>query len=260
MFLRRINVFPNVLYQNIIHTKINELCKISLVQPLNRTFTHKIHQSKHTNHQYHIQLNNNKDQQHNKSKTDYGFLLAAGLFSFFNSSDSDDAPPPKKYIIHLRRTYPFLEIEQKEEKPETPQEMLITTLKRAIVSMQFEEFEKAEQMLHLALRMAQDMRDFDGITYCFDIMANLALEVEQYEKSEKLFVTVMQRLLQKGCEQDDIKLLHISGKIAQIASKQGLNDKAEQGFAWTLDGLNKKRKIDPDDRDLYELVGLIKDW
>lgn len=258
MYLRRIITVPNVLHQNRIHTKINKLFGVTIFEPFNRAIKHTNFQSKDTHHQYKIQWNNNKNEQ--KKRTDYGYLVAAGLLSFFNSSDTDDAPPPKKYIIHLKRAYPFLEIEEKEVKPETPEEMLITTLKHAIVSMQFEKYEKAEQMLHLALRMAQDLRDFDGITYCFDIMANLALEVEQYEKSEKLFVTVMQRLLQKGYEQDDIKLLHISAKIAQIASKQGLNDKANQGFAWTMDGLNKKRKIDPDDKDLYELVGLTQDW
>lgn len=79
-------------------------------------------------------------------------------------------------------------------------------IKRSILCIQREQYDKAEQMLHLALRMAQDMQDKDGVTFIFDVMANLAMETEQYKKAKKLFVTVMQRLLADGCAQDDIKV------------------------------------------------------
>lgn len=75
-----------------------------------------------------------------------------------------------------------------------------------IIKMFLGQHEKAEQMLHLALRMAQDLQNKDGITFVFDVMANLAMEQGEYKKSEKLFVTVMQRLLTDGYAQDDIKV------------------------------------------------------
>lgn len=194
-----------------------------------------------------------------KSRNGYKYLLAASLLSYF-SDDDTYAVPQKKYIIHLKRTYPFLEIKGEEPKPETPEEMLIMTLKRSVYAMQQEKYEVAEQMLHLALRMAQDMQDADGITYCYDIMANLALEMEKYEKSEKLFVIVMQRLLAKGHQENDNKILHMSAKVSRIAAMQGHNQKAEQGFQWVIDGIQKRRKNEPDDNDLYELLGLVRDW
>lgn len=95
---------------------------------------------------------------------------------------------------------------QKED--ESPEGRLVMTLKLAILSIQEKKPQKAEQLLHLALRMAQQIAHTDGITLCHDIMANLALEEKQYEKANKLFVHVAQRLLQKGLEQNDITVMH----------------------------------------------------
>lgn len=48
------------------------------------------------------------------------------------------------------------------EKEETPEDKLIMTIKRSILCVQRGELNKAEQMLHLALRMAQDLQSKDG--------------------------------------------------------------------------------------------------
>ena len=71
-------------------------------------------------------------------------------------------------------------------------------------------------MLHSALRLAQDMEDEDGITYIYDILANLAFSTEQYVKAEKLFVSVLQRLIAKGEEKDSNRVIDISLKLAKI--------------------------------------------
>lgn len=123
-------------------------------------------------------INKSNGSQQNGNTGAYTFLVPAGLLSFFLG----------------------------EEKEETPEQKLIMTIKRSILAIQRSQYDKAEQMIHLALRMAQDMRDSEGVTYCYDIMANLAMETEQYEKAEKLFVTVMQRLLRDGYKEDDIKV------------------------------------------------------
>lgn len=104
---------------------------------------------------------------------------------------------------------------------ETPEDKLIETIKRSILCIQKEEYAKAEQMLHLALRMAQDQNSQQGITYIYDVMANLAMEREQFKKAEQLFVDVMRRLMGEGYPQEGIKMLHISSKIAHMAHLQG---------------------------------------
>lgn len=85
---------------------------------------------------------------------------------------------------------------------------------------QKDEYEKAEKMLHVALRMAQDVQNKDGITYVYDVMANLALTQKQYDKAEKLFTEVMKRLMSSGVKESDNKVLHISLKLAKIAQEK----------------------------------------
>lgn len=145
---------------------------------------------------------------------------------------------------------------------ETPEEKLIETIKRSILCIQKEEYGKAEQMLHLALRQAQDQNSQKGITYIYDVMANLAMERGMYSKAEKLFVDVMRRLMGEGYPQEGIKMLHISSKIAHMAHMQGQTDKALQGFTWTLEKIKEQlKKADSiDEKELKELLGMTLNW
>lgn len=71
-------------------------------------------------------------------------------------------------------------------------------------------------MLHLALKIAQEEQNHDGVTYVYDVMANLAFETGQHAKAEKLFISVLQRLIAGGYEPNDNKVVHISLKLAKI--------------------------------------------
>lgn len=51
-------------------------------------------------------------------------------------------------------------------------------------------------------------------------MANLAFAQGQVDKAEKLFVNVMQRLVQNGVKEDDLKLIHMSLKLSKIYEKK----------------------------------------
>jgi tetratricopeptide repeat protein 19, mitochondrial len=75
-------------------------------------------------------------------------------------------------------------------------------------------------MLHLALRLAQERMSAEGITYTYDLMANLALERGEFAKAEKLFVTVMQRLMSLGVSETDNRIIHMSIKLANIFADQ----------------------------------------
>lgn len=76
-------------------------------------------------------------------------------------------------------------------------------------------------MLHIALRLAQSLQNEDGITYTYDVMANLAFQVGEYDKAQNLFKTVMQRELAKGTPKDDLKIVHMSLKMAKILEQKG---------------------------------------
>ncbi|XP_043461787.1 tetratricopeptide repeat protein 19 homolog, mitochondrial isoform X1 [Leptopilina heterotoma] len=128
----------------------------------------------------------------------------------------------------------FKEKEEKEEEPE-----YITAMKRSILAMQRGEFKKAEQMLHLALHMAQTIDHFKAQTYIFDLMANLAFEMGDFEKAEKLFVTVMQRLISTGTAENDLRIVHMSLKLSKIYEAKGQLEKAEDGYKFCLHALKE---------------------
>lgn len=89
---------------------------------------------------------------------------------------------------------------------ETKESELIMTLKRAVLSTNREQYDKAEQFLHIALRLAQQQQNTQGVLYCYDLMANLAMNRLELDKAEVLFVSVMQMLLSQGVKEDDIKV------------------------------------------------------
>lgn len=76
-------------------------------------------------------------------------------------------------------------------------------------------------MLHVALRQAQSLQHTDGITYIYDVMANLAFEVGENQKAKDLFTSVMQRLISNGIAQNDKKIIHMSLKVAKILERMG---------------------------------------
>jgi len=78
------------------------------------------------------------------------------------------------------------------------------------------QFDKAEQMLHLALRQAQTIQHYDAITYIHDAMANLAFDIGDYHKAQTLFISVLQRLMVNGVSENDMKVIHISLKLAKV--------------------------------------------
>ncbi|XP_011304360.1 tetratricopeptide repeat protein 19 homolog, mitochondrial [Fopius arisanus] len=145
--------------------------------------------------------------------------------------------------------------EDEELEPE-----LITTIKRSILLIQRGEYKKAEQMLHVALHQAQTLQHYDGITYVYDVLANLAFEVGDVEKSKKLFVSVMQRLMSTGTAEGDMKMIHISLKLARLYEISGDPGKAENGYAFCLKHVLEQAKTSPEDEDVLLLWGMTLDW
>lgn len=83
---------------------------------------------------------------------------------------------------------------------------LVMMLKRSVLAMKREQYNLAERFLHLALRLAQQEGNEQGITYCYDLMANLAFDQRDLDKAETMFKSVLQRLLSDGTAQDDLRV------------------------------------------------------
>lgn len=136
---------------------------------------------------------------------------------------------------------------------------LIHTIKHCILFIQKEEFDKAEQLLHVALRQAQQIRHELGITYIYDIMANLALQKEHLDKAKQLFVAVAQRIMAAGAQEDDFRVVHISAKLARVSHLKKEYSTAQLGYEFCLEKLKEAFKEDPSD-DNKKLLALTEDW
>ncbi|XP_011882548.1 PREDICTED: tetratricopeptide repeat protein 19 homolog, mitochondrial [Vollenhovia emeryi] len=142
-----------------------------------------------------------------------------------------------------------------EEVPE-----VIMTIKRSVLLIQKGEYDKAERMLHLALRQAQTLQHYDAVTYIYDVMANLAFDTGKYRKAENLFVSVLQRLVSNGAAEDDMRVIHISLKMARVFEHLNEAKKAEQGYRFCLESLKSHVEKDPDNEDAALLQGMAFDW
>ncbi|XP_023711050.1 tetratricopeptide repeat protein 19 homolog, mitochondrial isoform X2 [Cryptotermes secundus] len=122
------------------------------------------------------------------------------------------------------------------------------------------EFKKAEQMFHVALKLAQEQQNYVAVTHIYDLLANLAYEQGEHEKAEKLFVSVMQRLLSTGTPKTDNKLIHISLKLANIYRIQKDTRKAEEGFKFCASNLQNNIEEGKYDDDTLLLWAMTLDW
>ncbi|XP_046399033.1 tetratricopeptide repeat protein 19 homolog, mitochondrial [Ischnura elegans] len=210
---------------------------------------------------------------HGQNKTQYNTFLAqirnSSTKSFQERAslmcrDVYSRYPTKTSLFVLSGVLGFFGLEKDQEENE---DELVNTIKRSIILIQRGEFNAAERMLHLGLKLAQQRQDPDGVTYIYDLLANLALEKGDLAKAEKLFVSVMQRLMTAGVKQDDNRIIHASLKVAQMHSentqdKKGNPEKAEEGFRYCVEGLRKKVNpggVGENDEDTVLLLALAEE-
>lgn len=144
------------------------------------------------------------------------------------------------------------------EKKLSAEDEIINTIKHCVLFIQKGEHEKAEQLLHVALRQAQQVSHQLGITYIYDVMANLALEREQLDKAKQLFVAVAQRIMADGAKEDDPRVIHISTKLARISHLKKEYSTAQLGYDWCLEKLETLQ--DEADEATKKLLAMTEDW
>lgn len=115
-------------------------------------------------------------------------------------------------------------------------------------------------MLHLALRVAHDVQHHKAQTYIIDAMANIAYQVEDFRKAEKLFKETMRQLIADGALESDNAIIHISAKLAKLYGLFEDEVKALEGFKFCLKHLDQKLKEGIDDFDTLALYSLVLSW
>ncbi|XP_045522502.1 tetratricopeptide repeat protein 19 homolog, mitochondrial [Pieris brassicae] len=145
------------------------------------------------------------------------------------------------------------------EKKLNAEDELIIMIKHSLLFMQRNEYDKAEQLLHVALRQAQQMHHDLGVTYIYDLMANLALQRERLDQAKKLFVSVAQRLISSGVPQDDLRIVQVSVKLARVSHLLKEYETAQLGFDWCLERINNEYLRNPTE-ELKKLLAMTEDW
>lgn len=132
------------------------------------------------------------------------------------------------------------------------------------------ENEKAEVILHAALKMAKDLKNEKAQDYIYVILGDNALEVRDFEKAEKLYKEVIRRLLANGrAKEDDESIIELSLQLASIYAEARESEKAEEGFSFCVRHQGKRvSTIDISNREALgeealnslALYGMILDW
>ena len=78
------------------------------------------------------------------------------------------------------------------------------------------------------------------MTHIYCLMANLAMERGLVGQAERLFTTVLKRILAQGEAQDSNAVVEISLKLSQIFLANGDMAKAEKGLEFSIDAMRKK--------------------
>ncbi|XP_014468804.1 PREDICTED: tetratricopeptide repeat protein 19 homolog, mitochondrial isoform X2 [Dinoponera quadriceps] len=115
-------------------------------------------------------------------------------------------------------------------------------------------------MLHIALHQAQTVQHYDAITYIYDVLANVAFYTQEYHKAQNLFVIVMQRLMSKGALENDMRIIHISLKVAKVMEALGQLDEAELGYKFCMEHLQSHIETDPENMDALHAQMLTYEW
>jgi len=138
---------------------------------------------------------------------------------------------------------------------------LIITIKRGILAAQEGDLKRADQIFHVALKMADDIGHEEGKTHIFSLLANTALERGFIGQAERLFTEVLRRILANGEPQDSNAVVEISLKLADIFNRQNDLDKAEQGFEFCTKA--QRSKVESEGKNVSEdtlaLYGLVLD-
>ena len=143
--------------------------------------------------------------------------------------------------------------------PVEEEDDLTLAVKRGILAIQEGDLARADRLLHIALKMAQDSGREEAITHIFCLLGNLALERNFPGQAERLLKTVVQRLIAAGEPSDSNSVVEISLKLAQVYASIGSLEQAEQGFQFCVATQQRKLGKGVVDEDSLGLAGMVLD-
>lgn len=124
--------------------------------------------------------------------------------------------------------------EQKMKKMK-PVELAIA---KGVLSMCDQNYDKANQLFHEALHMAQDENDEEQEELILNLIASNYFESGDFHNAEKLFIDLMKRMIARDVAPTSPAILELSLKLASIYSKSPETaEKALKGFKFVISSL-----------------------
>lgn len=103
------------------------------------------------------------------------------------------------------------------------------------------DMERAEAILQMGIKICEDHKINFGLPQIYDILATMAMAEGEIEKAESIMVTIIEKLIQNGMNEDDHYIVDFKLRLARIYSGYRENDLAEIGFKTCLN--TQKDKI-----------------
>jgi len=126
-----------------------------------------------------------------------------------------------------------------------------------------QEYGKANELFHAALRMAQDEGNDEQENLVLNLIATNYFESGDWESAEKLFIDLIKRMVARDISTTSPAILELSLKLASIYSKsKATHQKALKGFKFVINSLLHDLSdilLDIDDLDIQTLSDEKKD-
>ncbi|KAI1727383.1 tetratricopeptide repeat domain-containing protein [Ditylenchus destructor] len=104
-------------------------------------------------------------------------------------------------------------------------------IKQAMLHRNYNRYTEAIDVLHDALKIAEERKHAESISRVYDEMANAYYEMGDFDNADKLFREVIQRLIRlHGKNEMSAEFIGISLKLADVYARKGDLESAEAGY------------------------------
>lgn len=234
-------------------------------QSFNYNVDYKYHK-KYKNSNSYEQRSHNKDHhnyrchQHHNHQNHHHIVSLLAVMGLFKKMSTGDIEEEKSKLSD----------EQKIKKM-NPTEILIA---KGVLSMCDQDYTKANELFHKALRLSQDENNEEQETLILNLLASNFFEADDFDNAEKLFIDLIKRMIANNVEPTDPAILELSLKLASIYSKNKLtHEKAIKGFKFVINSLLLRledivinvgdldvKDLSDDKKDQLALLGWSYDW
>lgn len=246
-------------------TKLFEVATLGKdVSPWPRAFTLNT-QIKDSSHErgYHDNRSHRSNDETNdskKSSIDVNLVATLAILGLFSKSTTGDIEEEQAKLTDEEKLHRMRPIERK--------------IAIGVLWLCDQEYGKANQLFHEALRMAQEDKDEDQENLILNLIATNYFESGDWENAEKLFIDLMKRMIARDMAPTAPPILELSLKLASIYSKTpATHEKALKGFKFVINSLlydlddivSNIEELDvhtlsDEKRDALALLGWSYDW